>query len=99
MNLQVRLISTCMIVAGLGCPHAIAAEPIPAKVTQATAQSTAQRFDACRQAGAEYSEVYTIEDGNRAITICQKGNKYYYITQANSDRRLVRYASHGTQTH
>lgn len=75
MDLQARLISTtCMIVAGLGLTHAIAAEPVPPK--------TAQQIDVCRQVGSEYVKLYTIEEQGHAITICQKGDKYYYVTSA-----------------
>lgn len=75
MDLQARLISTTlMIVAGLGLTHAIAAEPVPSK--------TAQQVDVCRQAGSEYTKLYNIEEQGRVITICQKGDKYYYINTA-----------------
>ncbi|MDX2242810.1 MAG: hypothetical protein NW224_19195 [Leptolyngbyaceae cyanobacterium bins.302] len=75
MNLQARLIgTTVMIVAGLGLTHAIASEP--------ASQKTAQQSDVCRQAGSEYTKLYTIEEDTRSITICQKGQKYYYVTTA-----------------
>jgi hypothetical protein len=72
MNRHFTLIgSTLMVVAGLGLTHAIAAEPVPQTVTQ--------RVDVCRQVGAEYQELYTIEEATRSITICQKGDQYYHI--------------------
>jgi hypothetical protein len=77
MNLQAKLVSTTlMIVAGLGLTHAIASEPEPQKM----AQQIAQQANVCRQYGAEYTKLYTIEEEARSITICQKGTKYYYFT-------------------
>jgi len=73
MNLHLKLIgSTLMIVTGLGLAHAIASEP--------TASSANQHMDLCQQAGAEYRQLYTIEEATRSITICQKGDQYYHIT-------------------
>lgn len=77
MNLSLKLIgSALMVMAGLGLTGAIAAEPTPA-----TAQS---RLDLCQQAGAEYRELYTIEEATRSITICQKGDQYYHIVTLKS---------------
>lgn len=79
MNLQVKLFSTTLtIVAGLGLTHAIASEPTPQK----PAQQIAQQSDVCRQYGAEYTKLYTIEEAARSITICKKGTKYYYVATA-----------------
>ncbi len=61
-----------MIVAGLGLTHAIASEP--------TTPKTKHTVDVCRQAGADYTQLYTIEEETRSITICQKGSQYYYVT-------------------
>jgi len=72
MNLQARLVgTTIMIVAALGLTHTIAAEPSP---------QTAQHIDACRRVDRNAKELYTISKANPSITICQKGNQYYYIT-------------------
>ncbi len=38
----------------------------------------------CRQYGAEYKEVYSFDTETHSITICQKGQQYYYVqTQKN----------------
>ena len=75
MNTQIRLIgTTLMLVAGLGLTHAIAAASAPGK--------TAHRPSVCQQMGANYTELYTIEEETRSITICQNGTTYSYITIA-----------------
>lgn len=77
MNVHVTLASTILMMAGgLGWSGAIAAEP---------ATSTVQQPDVCRQVGEDYREVYTIDEENQSITICQKEGAYYYIAQAKND--------------
>jgi fructose-1,6-bisphosphatase/sedoheptulose 1,7-bisphosphatase-like protein len=96
MKLPVRLISaTLMMVSGFAMSAAIAAEPT-AKSPEHSAEQTAQRVDVCQQAGAAYRQLYTIEDANRAITICQKANQFYYITTEKTGRLVVRYATNST---
>lgn len=98
MNLQASLIGTTfMVVAGLGLIHAIAAEPTPAKPTQQFAEQVSQQVDVCRQTNAAYRKLYTIEESDYAITICQSGNQYYHIKSEKSNRLVVRYAANSTQ--
>lgn len=74
MNSQPALIgTTLMVVVGLGLANAIAAEP---------ANQASQTLDACRQIGSDYHQVYVIEEETRSIAICQKDDKYYYISTA-----------------
>ncbi len=87
MNLQVRLLSTTlMVVTGLGLSYTTwqpTARAEAMKTTQASkVTQAAQRVDVCRQIGRDYREIYTIEEENRSITICQKGKKYYYVQSA-----------------
>ncbi|MDX2231916.1 MAG: hypothetical protein NW220_19940 [Leptolyngbyaceae cyanobacterium bins.349] len=100
MNLQASLLRptlTCttlintavMLVAGLGFASAIAAEPPAPQTTEQAAQAV----DVCRQAGADYRKLYTIEEANRSITICQKDNQYYHVTTETRTRLVVRYAA------
>ena len=72
MNRQIHIItSTVMVVAGLALTQAIAG---------ATAPKTAQAPNLCQSAGAGYSELYTIDEPQQRITICQKGSRYVYVT-------------------
>jgi len=87
MNRQIGLFSTTlMVVTGLSLsyttwqPVARAEAPKAAQTPKIT--QTAQRVDVCRQAGADYREMYTIEEETRSITICQKGKNYYYVQSA-----------------
>lgn len=82
MNLQFRLISTTlMVVSGLGLSYPTWQSAAQAETATQPTQ-VAQRVSVCRQAGDDYREMYTINEEKRTITICQKGNKYYYIQTA-----------------
>lgn len=74
MNSQPALIgTTLMVVVGLGLASVMAAEPTT---------RISQRSDICSQVGSGYVQLYTIEEETKSITICQKDQKYYYVTQA-----------------
>ena len=72
MNRQAHIItSTIMVVAGLALTQAIAGAATP---------KTAQNPNVCQSAGAGYSELYTIDEPQQRITICQNGSRYVYVT-------------------
>lgn len=77
MNRQWTLMASVVVaLAGVGMESAIAAQPQSVQ---------AQKPSVCSQYGSEYQDLYTIEvDSQQTITVCQKGQQYYYVKTVKS---------------
>jgi hypothetical protein len=70
-------VSILVALVGVGLEPAIATPP--------ASQAQGQKPSVCRQYGAAYQEVYTLEvDSQQNLTVCQKGNQYYYVKTTKS---------------
>ncbi len=78
MNRQWTFMASVVVALAGGMDAAIAAQPQPVQVQ-------AQKPSVCRQYGAAYQDLYTIEvDSQQTITVCQKGQQYYYVRTVKS---------------
>ena len=83
------LASALIVLAGAGIGDAIAVEPQP---------QMAQKQSVCQQLGKDYQDLYSFEAEDSLITICQKGQQYYYIETATSQNLRIQRSRYATTT-